>query len=78
MGEPSGLDCKHAECFNWATINDQFRQLGKVFDVKGDPWAMDGLCTSYAVPTWNWSLSLSVTNNSKSESSHDQQGFYWP
>ena len=39
MGKPSGLDPKHAQCFNRATIDDHFCQLGEVLDAKGIPWA---------------------------------------
>ena len=34
MGKPSGLDPKHAQCFNQATI-----ALKEALDMEGIPWA---------------------------------------
>jgi len=38
LGKPSGLDPKQAQCFNRATINEHFVQLGSVLDEKKIPW----------------------------------------
>ena len=38
LGKPSGLDPKHAQCFNQATINQYFQELGQVLDEKKIPW----------------------------------------
>lgn len=39
LGKPSGLDPKRAQCFNRATINEHFVQLGQVLDEKNIPWS---------------------------------------
>ena len=38
LGKPSGLDPKCAQCFNQATIDQHFQELGQVLDKKKIPW----------------------------------------